>query len=167
MELDATFIGGQNEGIYQTAQRLVRGNIGENLATWALAAMGHEILYFKPSILGTNQGGIDMVTMFNGCLYLIDNKALSRSGNISSVSALTYNLNQNLATMRAAFQVALNTPNISANQTALWTAAIKAIDAHNFVRAVTNANIVRGSTNITSGVTTGLQNQGIVFINLF
>ena len=78
-------------GPYQTTQRLARGNLGERAATEALARDGHQILHYKPEITGTNQGGIDMVTMRNGIVYLVDNKALSKGGNVSSVSALTTN----------------------------------------------------------------------------
>jgi hypothetical protein len=79
------------EGLYDGPQRLARGNLGERLASDALAADGYDILAYKPDIIGTNQGGIDIVAMRGDDLYLVDNKALTRSGNVSSVSALTDN----------------------------------------------------------------------------
>jgi hypothetical protein len=164
-QLSRTLTGGQNEGIYDTAQRLVRGNIGEKLAADVLATRGHKILSFKPSILGTNQGGIDIVTIENGIVYLIDNKALTRTGNIASVSALTTNFNQNLAAVRRDLQVALTVPGISADEATTLQQAIAAIDNNNYVRAVTNANISR-VTQVPSGVTTTLSSQGITFINV-
>ena len=54
----------------------------------------------KPIILGTNQGGIDFVTIRNGVVHLVDNKALTRSGNVASVSSLTTNFPKNLATIK-------------------------------------------------------------------
>jgi len=164
-QLSRTLTGGQNEGIYDTAQRLVRGNIGEKLAADVLATRGHKILSFKPSILGTNQGGIDIVTIENGIVYLIDNKALTRAGNIASVSALTTNFNQNLAAVRRELQTALAIPGLSADEATTLQQAITAIDNGNYVKAVTNANISR-DTQILSGVTTNLQGQGISFINV-
>jgi len=85
----------ENEGTFDTAERLRRGNLGEKLAAEALAADRYKILYYKPNIEGTNQGGIDIVAMKGGVVYFFDNKALTRAGNISSVSALTTNLAQN------------------------------------------------------------------------
>ena len=164
--LDQTFKGGQGEGLFQTTQRLVRGNLGERLATESLASQGHAILSFKPSILGTNQGGIDIVTIRNGIVHLIDNKAITRAGNISSVSALTTNFAQNLQAVRQELTAALSRPNISAAETSLLTQAIQAINNGNVVRAVTNANVTRNNS-ILSGVTQQLQSQGIRFINVF
>lgn len=164
-QLSRTLSGGQGEGIYDTAQRLVRGNIGEKLAADVLATRGHRILSFKPSILGTNQGGIDIVTIENGVVYLIDNKALTRAGNIGSVSALTTNFNQNLAAVRRDLQAALSVSGISADEAATLQQAVNAIDSRNYVRAVTNANISR-DTQILTGVTQNLSDQGITFINV-
>jgi hypothetical protein len=164
-QLSQTLTGGQNEGIYDTAQRLVRGNIGEKLAADVLATRGHRILSFKPSILGTNQGGIDIVTIENGVVYLIDNKALTKAGNIGSVSALTTNFNQNLASVRRDLQTALAVPGISADEAATLQQAVTAIDNGNYVRAVTNANISR-DTQVLTGVTDNLAGQGIQFINV-
>lgn len=164
--LGQTFSGGQNEGIFQTTSRLARGNLGERLATESLATQGHAILSFKPSILGTNQGGIDIVTIRNGVVHLIDNKALSRSGNVSSVSALTTNYAQNLKAVRQELSNALLQPNISSSETALLNQAIQSINSGNVVRAVTNANLAPDD-KILSGVTQNLQNQGIQFLNVY
>lgn len=164
-QLSRTLTGGQNEGIFDTAQRLIRGNIGEKLAADVLATRGHRILSFKPSILGTNQGGIDIVTIENGIVYFIDNKALTRAGNIASVSALTTNFNQNLAAVRRELQAALAVPGISADEVATLQQAVNAIGSGNYVRAVTNANVAP-DTRILSGVTQNLQGQGITFINV-
>jgi hypothetical protein len=79
---------------------LMRGNLGERLATEALAAMGHQILGYKPDISGTSRPGIDIVTLHNGQVWLIDNKAYSRGGTIRGASALTRNFRRNLAQVR-------------------------------------------------------------------
>ncbi|HLW71305.1 MAG TPA: hypothetical protein VKS22_11860 [Candidatus Binataceae bacterium] len=154
------------EGPYATTARLARGNFGERAAAEALAANGHGILIYKPSILGTNQGGIDIVSIRNGVVYLIDNKALSRGGNVGSVSALTTNFSQNLAATRTEL-VGMLARAGSTEERVLIQQAISAVDSGNYVRAVTNANVVRRDTQILTGITSNLQSQGIRFINVF
>jgi WXG100 family type VII secretion target len=163
--LNATFRGGQNEGAFETAARLKRGNLGERLATDALAADGHEILSYKPSILGTNQGGIDMVTMKDGVVYFVDNKALSRSGNVSSVSALTTNFEANQAAALADLRTGIANAG-SAQERAVLQSAVDAVEAGNFKKVVTNANMTRNEA-ILSGVTESLADQGLEFIDVF
>ena len=164
---DATFsqtpVGTQ--GVFQTTQRLVRGNLGERLGTEALASMGHTVLMYKPSILGTNQGGIDMVTRHNGVLHFVDNKALTRSGNVSSVSALTTNFAQNLAQTRAEFAQIATDPARPPAERAIYQQAVNDIDSGNYVRVVTNANVSRDN-QVPTGVTSNLTSQGIGFINV-
>lgn len=157
--------GGQS-GLFQTTQRLIRGNLGERLAADALAHDGHVIISYKPSIMGTNQGGIDIVTFRNGTVYLIDNKALTRAGNISSVSALTTNLTQNIAGVRAELTTLLADAARSQPERVILRDALSALDQGRYVKAVTNANVAR-DTQILSGVTANLSNQGIQFINVF
>jgi RHS repeat-associated protein len=164
--LDRTFSGGNDEGLFQTAERLVRGNLGERLAADSLASQGHTILSFKPSILGTNQGGIDIVTIRNGVVHLIDNKALTRSGNVSSVSALTTNFAKNLAAVRQDLATALVRPGISQAEQQLLQQAVSAIDKGSVVRAVTNANLAPNNAILT-GVSKKLQDMGIRFIDVF
>jgi len=151
---------------FSTSQKLIRGNLGERLAAESLAVDGHRILSYKPSILGTNQGGIDIVTIQNGVVYLIDNKALTRSGNVSSVSALTTNFSQNLVAVRNELGEALMNPSIPANERNLFRQAIDALESGNYVRAVTNANFTPDD-RILSGVTEKLQKEGIEFIDVF
>lgn len=160
------FSGGDDAGEYSTSQRLVRGNLGERLATEWLAAEGHTILSYKPSILGTNQGGIDMVTIKDGRVFLIDNKALTRSGNISSVSALTTNLQQNIVAVRSELTEMLNRPGISPDEQHLIRLAIDALDAGDYVTAVTNANVAPDAIH-TTGVSETLNARGIEFIDVF
>jgi Holliday junction resolvase-like predicted endonuclease len=154
-----------DQGVFQTAPRLVRGNLGEKLGTEALASMGHTILMYKPSILGTNQGGIDMVTRHNGVLHLVDNKALTRSGNVSSVSALTTNFTQNLAATRAELALAAADPARPPAERAIFQQAVNDIDSGNYVRVVTNANVAPDN-QVPTGVTQNLTNQGIGFIDV-
>lgn len=82
---------------YQTTYQLKQGLFGERLATEALAADGHKILMCKREITGTNQPGFDIVTLKDGVVWLIDNKAFTTGRNISSVSALTTNYEANVA----------------------------------------------------------------------
>jgi Holliday junction resolvase-like predicted endonuclease len=153
------------EAPYQTTQRLVRGCMGECHATFALARHGHTILSFKPSILGTNQGGIDIITLHNGIVHFIDNKALTRTGNISSVSALTTNFPQNLAAVIADFERRAADHALSAAERRTFRVALDAIYSNNYLRIVTNANVAPDSA-ITSGITQRLFDLGIRFIDL-
>lgn len=164
--LNATFSGGTGTAApYATTQRLIRGNLGERLATDALAARGHSVLMYKPDIAGTNQGGIDMVTIHNGVVFLVDNKALTRSGNVSSVSALTTNFTQNLATVRNQIAAMAADATRSAGERQLMQQALDALNSGNFVRAVTNANVAPDN-QILSGITQQLQSLGLRFIDV-
>jgi hypothetical protein len=154
-------------GLFQTTQRLIRGNVGERLAADALSKDGHLIISYKPSILGTNQGGIDIVTFKDGKLFLIDNKALSRTGNVSSVSALTTNFTKNLETVKSELRTALNVPGISEGERKVLQDALKAAESNNYVKVVTNANILTPDGKVVSGVTETLKNKNIEFIDVF
>jgi Holliday junction resolvase-like predicted endonuclease len=153
------------EGVYETTGRLARGNLGEKLATDFLAAERHHILDFKPSILGTNQGGIDIVTIKDGVVYFVDNKALSRSGNVSSVSALTTNFEKNKLAVLAGLKDELAASTFK-EQRDMLASAISAIEAGNFKRVVTNANVFSEGKGVPSGVSKALKDQGIEFIDV-
>ena len=163
--LDEAFKGGKHEGAFDTSQRLKRGNLGEKLATEALAAEGHKILSYKPSILGTNQGGIDMVTIKNGVVHFIDNKALTRSGNVSSVSALTTNFTKNKDAVLKELKDALAKA-ISKEEKDTLQNAVTAIERGNYKKVVTNANLTKDDA-ILSGVSQKLKNDGFEFIDVF
>jgi Domain of unknown function (DUF4157) len=165
--LDATFTANEQATPFATTQRLIRGNLGERLAAEALAADGHHVLMYKPSILGTNQGGIDIVTIRNGVVHLIDNKALMQGGNVSSVPALTTNFAQNLAATQEELVAMLAEPARSAAERALIQQALTALRDGQFVRAVTNANVVARDSQILTGVTSRLSDQGISFIDVY
>jgi Holliday junction resolvase-like predicted endonuclease len=156
---------GQQTGIYQGPVRMARGNFGERAATEALASDGHVILSYKPNVMGTNQGGVDIVTLKNGVVHFIDNKALTRSGNISSVSSLTTNFAQNRATVVKEFTEFAQDISRPAAERAMFQQAVNDINSGRFVRAVTNANLAPDS-KLLSGVTQNLQNQGIQFIDV-
>ncbi|WP_324197860.1 SpvB/TcaC N-terminal domain-containing protein [Nocardia abscessus] len=147
------------------APRLARGNLGEKLATESLAAEGHAILSYKPDIRGTNQGGIDIVTMKDGVVHFVDNKALSRGGNVSSVSALITNFERNKTVALQEFKDALANAG-SAEERSVLQSAITAIERGNYRKVVTNANITRDD-KILSGVTEKLRDDGIEFIDVF
>jgi hypothetical protein len=131
-----------------------RGNFGERTATDALAAMGFSILDFKPDIDGTTKPGIDIVAMKRDeqdrdVLYLIDNKALSRDGNVNSVSALTSSLEDskdregNLTRVRRALDEMTDEATRSAQQVEMARRALAALDEGRVALAVTNANVAR------------------------
>jgi Holliday junction resolvase-like predicted endonuclease len=152
-------------GLYQGPETLARGNFGERAATEALAADGHTILSYKPDIMGTNQGGIDMVTIRNGVVHFIDNKALTRSGNVSSVTALTTNFANNRAATVQEFTQFANDLRRSPAERAMFQRAVNDINQGKYVRAVTNANLTR-DTAILSGVSGKLKALGLVFIDV-
>jgi RHS repeat-associated protein len=158
------FHGGKNEEAYDTTDRLRRGNLGEKLATDALAADGHKIIQFKPSILGTNQGGIDMVTIKDGVVHFVDNKALTRGGNVSSVSALTKNFAKNKDAVVKQLEDVI--AGASGEQRKGLQEALDAVKAGKFKLTVTNANLTKNDA-ILSGVTDNLKSQGIEFIDVF
>lgn len=162
---ERTFKGGKDEGAFQTAERLKRGNLGEKLATDALAAKGHKILSYKPSILGTNQGGIDMVTLKDGFVHFIDNKALTRSGNVSSVSALTTNFAKNKDAVLKELKDALSRA-VSKEEKDVLQSAVTAIEKGNYKKVVTNANLTKDNA-ILSGVSQTLKDKGFEFIDVF
>lgn len=165
-EWESAGIGAQNEsGLYQGPQKLARGNFGERAATEALAADGHTILSYKPAIAGTNQGGIDMVTLLNGVVHFIDNKALTRSGNVSSVSALTTNFAKNRAAVVQEFTQYLNDLARPAAERAMFQRAVDNINNGKFVRAVTNANLAP-DTAILSDISDKLKKLGLVFMDV-
>jgi hypothetical protein len=163
--LDETFQGGKGEGAYDTTTRLKRGNLGEKLATESLAADGHTILSYKPGIAGTNQGGIDMVTMKGDFVYFVDNKALTRGGNVSSVSALTTNFSKNKDAALKELKAALSKAPTESERRVLQR-AVDAIEAGRFKKVVTNANLTKDNAILT-GVTKKLHDLGIEFINVF
>jgi len=145
---------------------LSRGNLGERLATECLADGGHSVIFAKPEIEGTNQGGIDIVTMKNGTVYFIDNKALTRSGNVSSVSALTTNFPQNKQAVLDDLASQLAKPDLTEMERVTLSGAKGAIESGAYVKAVTNANLAPDD-KITAGVTNKLAQQGIQFIDVY
>ncbi len=152
-------------GVYQGPQTLARGNWGEQMAVWALQQKGHLPLLFKMDINGTNQGGVDIVTLHNGVVWFIDNKALTRSGNVSSVTALTTNFTRNRAAVLTELTRQANDTTLPGHWRHACQQAVSAINSGQYVRAVTNANFTPDS-RILGGVTQNLTNQGIVFLDL-
>ena len=95
-------------------------------------------------------------------MYLIDNKALAKAGNVSSVSALTTNFAKNLAAVRQELSAALAKPDISQVEQDILQQALDSINNGNVVRVVTNAV----GPNLT-GVSKRLKDQGFEFINVY
>ena len=163
--LGETFSGGAPGCAYKTTCNLARGNFGERSATEALASEGHKIISYKPSITGTNQPGIDMITVKNGIVHFVDNKALTRSGNVSSVTALVKNFIKNKATALQELEEALKIAG-SKEQLDVLQSAITAIKEGNYKRVVTNANLA-SDDKILSGITKRLKDEGLEFIDVF
>ena len=153
-------------GAYRTTPQLMRGNLGERLATEALAAMGHQILGYKPDISGTSRPGIDIVTLHNGQVWLVDNKAYSRGGTIRGASALTRNFRHNLTQVRGQLGAMAFDPQRSPAEQQFLRQALQNLNAGHYVRAVTNANVSR-QNRIPIGLHPSLQRKGIVFLDLF
>jgi hypothetical protein len=152
---------------YATTQRLAGGLGGEKAAVEDLARQGHQVLWYKPDILGTNQGGIDAVTMKDGVVYLLDNKSYNTERNVSGVSALTTNFERNLDDVKLNLNNVLNQKDLNPAQDQVIHAALDALDRGDYVKAVTNANIFSRSGEVPQDVTDRLeQEHGIQFINL-
>jgi Holliday junction resolvase-like predicted endonuclease len=142
-------------GIYETTGRLARGLAGEKAATEFLASEGHQILQYKPDITGTNQGGFDMVTMHGDWVYLVDNKAYRREGNLYSASALTTNFNQNLKSTIVELQAIVHDVGRSEEERDTAQRALDLIDGRNYQRLVTNASL----SNIDNPGLSGVSDQ--------
>ncbi len=151
----------------------VRGLIGERLAADALAARGHKILYYKPDIQGTTTPGIDIMTWFQGRVWLIDNKAYkypSNSRTIKSVPALTDPTNfakykadmEGLLARMAAFRP------LPADEIAFLNTALTALRNNQFQKAVTNATPSVADSAYRTGLDPSFAaaNPDIVFIDL-
>jgi hypothetical protein len=151
--------------------RHARGNLGERAATEWLAANDYQILNYKPDIKGTTRPGIDMVAMKDDKVYLLDNKALSRSGDVRDVSALTRNLADtdnregNLARAKRELEKMAGDTKRPAEERALIGRALDALQQDRDVLAVTNANVARDDRRL-EGVSQELQKQGIEFIDV-
>jgi hypothetical protein len=128
----------------EVAANLARGNAGERLAADVLGQNGHTILFAKPDIKGTNAPGIDLVTLKGDTVYFVDNKALTRSGNVYSVTALNENFEKNKADVLADLRTAMAAAP-SEGERAVFERAINAINQGRYKRVVTNANIMLGN----------------------
>jgi hypothetical protein len=159
----------------EATSRLSRGNEGEKLAAEALAREKFLIASYKPDVRGTNQGGVDIVALQQDTtalnkdeerrehVTLIDNKALTRDGNVTSVSALTTNLEQNIRAVAKEFAQLLRSPEANQEQRDIARRVLDAIAADHIRLAVTNANVARDG-QFTSG--TAGRAKGLEFINL-
>lgn len=155
------------DGVYQTTKNLAKGNAGERLATESLAADGHKVLSYKPDILGTNQGGIDLVTMKDGKVYLIDNKAFQSAGNINDVSSLTTNLKKNVDAVKDQFTQFAADKSRPAAERKMYAEAATALKNDQYVKAITNASMTAADGQMKTGVSEALRSRGIDFINVY
>ena len=148
-----------------TASRLRRGNLGEREAAEALAANGFDVLEYKPALKETNKPGIDMVALKDDHLYLVDNKALTRAGDVYSVSALTTNIARNLDDVRKTMAERAADVTRSQDERQRFQAALDAIDARRVILAVTNANVA-SDQQLLSDVSDRLKAAGLRFIDV-
>jgi hypothetical protein len=148
-----------------TTENLKKGNLGERLATDCLAAAGHDIIFFKPQIEGTNQGGIDIVTFKNHMVYFIDNKALLKTGNVSSVSALTTNFEKNKKAFVDIWRPKSQNFSLPHHERMTYFSLVGQTTTGHFFKVVTNASMAPNDL-ITRDVTNKLSKQGIRFMNV-
>jgi len=106
-----------------------------------------------------------MVTMKDGIVYLVDNKALTRNGNVSSVSALTTNFAKNKDVVLNELNGALAKA-VSKEEKDVLQSAVTAIEKGNYKKVVTNANLTKDDA-ILSGVSQTLKDDGFEFIDVF
>jgi hypothetical protein len=164
--------GFQEKTTYEPVQpydnyNLAHGNVGEKLAAESMAADGHDIIMYKPDVEGTSANGIDMVTMKDGTVYLVDNKAYTSTDNIGKVSSLTGDTFQkNLDDVKTNLQDLISDPTQPAETHEKAQEALDAINSGNYQLVVTNANVAK-DTQVPPDVTQSLKNQGIQFIDLF
>lgn len=156
---------GEIETTFETTKNLAKGNLGERMAAESLATDGHTILLYKPDIRGTNQGGIDLLTLKDGKVYFFDNKAYSAPKNIGEVTALRRNFTKNRSTVLAQLELMRNQAHRSPEEIATISQAIDAINSGNFEKVVTNAALV--DTDVVPRDISGkLKREGILFIDL-
>jgi hypothetical protein len=105
-----------------------------------------------------------MVTMKGQKVFFVDNKALTRAGNVSSVSALTTNFEKNKAAVLRELKAALAGAG-SAEERTVLRQAVGAIEQGRYVRVVTNANVAPEGKTL-SGLSSRLGSQGIEFIDV-
>jgi Holliday junction resolvase-like predicted endonuclease len=142
---------------------LKQGLIGERLAAEGLSQQGHKILLYKPHIKGTNQGGIDIVTMKDGQVFFIDNKAYTSGRNVAAVSALDKNFAQNVAKVRAEFTRYASDPDRTQSERDLYQQAVDAIDGKNYQKAVTTVAVAPDGQH-SPGITPALASKEFVHI---
>jgi RHS repeat-associated protein len=152
----------------EVAKRLAQGNFGERLAAEVLSTEGHRIVSYKPDIKGTNQGGFDIVTLKDDLVYLVDNKALTTGKNIGEreLTALVKNFNQNLAALKTELQTQLTSNALGSDERAVLQKTLDLLNQGKYSKVVTNANFIATEDALAQGVTEGLKQRGIEFLNL-
>lgn len=148
---------------YATTYQLKQGLAGERLATESLSAQGHEILSYKPDISGTNQAGIDMVTLKDGVVYVVDNKAYTTGRNVDKVPALQENYEQNKQAVIKEFRDYAADPERSACERGRYAYAVDQLEQGNEQKAVTGAAVAADGKH-TQGISSGLAQEGFVFL---
>jgi RHS repeat-associated protein len=152
----------------EVAKHLAQGNFGERLAAEVLSTEGHRIVSYKPNIKGTNQGGFDIVTLKDDLVYLVDNKALTTGKNIGErdLTALVKNFDQNLTALTAELQSQLASTTLGSQERAVLQKTFDLLNQGKYSKLVTNANFIATEDALAQGVTKGLKDKGIGFLNL-
>jgi len=147
---------------YQVGTRLSRGFVGEENQAQYQQQQGEMIVEVKLDPKQTNQGGFDNVSIGEDAqgqltLYVTDNKAWNSGREVSSVSALEQNYQQNLADLRERMVATANDPSLPADQRQLAGLAVELIDAGQVQPRVSNAGAV------SNRPATGVKNPRLEF----
>lgn len=143
-----------------------RGRVGETLAQHALAAEGHELVLFHAGLEGITQRGVDIVTIRDDHVYLIDNKAHTASGTVGKATSLTENLDYNIREqVRPTLERIATDESYPAEARELHQRALAAIDRGDVTKAVTAANIAPDS-RLKTDVSQRLEDESVEFIDL-
>lgn len=156
---------GKRTGYGRGSKNIIQGYLGELFAQHVLFSQGHDILLSNTRLAQTTQSGFDFVTMKDGELYVIDNKAESGSGNVSGATALTDNYQQNIVEARSELWALANDAEVPAATREKAKAAVAAIDRGEVRKAITAAH-VGDPDELRSGVTSTLESADIEFIDV-
>ena len=99
-------------------------------------------------------------------MYLVDNKAYRREGNLYSASALTTNFERNFKSTKVELQAMAQDAARGQEERDIAQRALDLIDSGNYQRLVTNANLASIDNPGLSGVSRKMEEQGVEFRDL-
>jgi hypothetical protein len=103
---------------------------------------GYDLVHSRPEE-ELNLPGIDMVAMKDDVAYLLDNTAVTRSGELNEGSPLTRNFEKSLEDVKRSLRAEANSWSHATEDFVRVRAALSAIEDGRYVRAATNANTDR------------------------